>query len=65
MGRLRTVNYVAKIHEQPLPGAHPAPTDIAMGPDGCAWVSASGTDALVSWCPPYVRQLYLPLIRSK
>jgi virginiamycin B lyase len=63
MGRLQKTGYKGKTLEQPLPGVDPAPTDIAMGPDGCAWVAASGTDALASWCAPYVRQLYLPLIQ--
>ncbi len=63
MGRLQKVGYAGTIRELPLPGVDPAPTDIAMAPDACAWVSASGTNTLVSWCPPYARQLYLPLIR--
>jgi virginiamycin B lyase len=63
MGRLQKTGYRGDILEQRVPGIDPAPTDIAMGPDGCAWVSASGTDALVSWCAPYFRQLYLPLIQ--
>lgn len=65
MGRLQKVGYTGYTREQPLPGADSAPTDIAVGADGCAWVSASGTNALVSWCAPYVRQLYLPLIQRK
>ena len=65
MGRLLKVDYMGRVNQQPLPGANPAPTDIAMGPDGCAWVSASGTDALVSWCAPYFGQLYLPLVQRK
>ena len=65
VGQLQEINYEGKIRVQPLPGAAPAPTDIAMGPDGCAWVSASGTDALMSWCPPYFRQFYMPLIQRR
>ena len=65
IGQLQKVGYVGRIREQPLPGAAPAPTDIAMGSDGCAWVSTSGTDALVSWCAPYVQQVYLPLVQRK
>jgi streptogramin lyase len=65
MGQLLKVGFAGKVREQRLPGANPAPTDIAMGSDGCAWVSASGANALVSWCAPYVRQIYLPLIQRK
>jgi len=63
IGRLQKVGFEGKIREVLLPGANPAPTDIAVGPDGCAWVSASGTHELVSWCAPYFEQVYLPLIR--
>jgi streptogramin lyase len=63
VGRLQKIGFVGNTFEPLLPGVDPAPTDIAMSPDGCAWVAASGADALASWCPPYVRQLYLPLIQ--
>ena len=63
VGQLQKLGYTGRVRELPLPGANPAPSDIALGPDGCAWVSASGGDALVSWCPPYYRQLYLPMIQ--
>ena len=65
VGQLQEINYEGKIRVQPLPGAAPAPSDIAMGPDGCAWVSASGANALMSWCPPYFRQFYMPLIQRR
>ena len=65
VGQLQEINYEGRMREQPLPGPAPAPTDIAVGPDGCAWVSASGADALMSWCPPYFRPVYLPLIQRR
>jgi streptogramin lyase len=63
VGQLQKVGFAGKIHEQPVPGVGSAPTDVAVGPDGCAWISASGVNTLVSWCPPYFRELYLPLIQ--
>jgi streptogramin lyase len=45
------------VREYALPGA--APTGIAADKMGCAWVAASGQNALVNWCPPHY---YLPLV---
>ena len=62
LGRLRRIAFSAQVSELPLPSAHAMPTDIAVDLDGCAWSAASGTDQIISWCPPYFRIVYLPII---
>jgi streptogramin lyase len=50
----------SRFREFALPNA--APTGIAVDASGCAWVAASGKNALISWCPPYFRSTFLPLV---
>ena len=64
LGRLRKVDFVSQVNEFSLPGSHPMPTDIAVAGDGCAWSAASGTNQVISWCPPYFRFTYLPIIMN-
>lgn len=49
------------LREVALPDA--VPTGIAVDANGCAWIAASNQDKLISWCSPYFRFAYLPLVR--
>jgi len=38
------------------------PSGLAVDGTGCAWVAENGSRKIASWCPPYFRFVYLPLI---
>jgi len=51
------------LYELVLPAS--VPTGVAVDANGCAWVAASGQDAVISWCPPYFHSAYLPRVSNK
>jgi len=38
------------------------PLGLAVDGTGCAWIAESGSNKIASWCPPYFRFVYLPVI---
>jgi virginiamycin B lyase len=49
---------------QPLPSPNSQPTGISVSSDGTVWLTAPGSNQIVTWSPPYLdlRQVYLPII---
>jgi len=48
------------LYEQPLPGNNPRPTGITVDANGTAWITAPGTNAIISWGAPYFYRDYVP-----
>jgi hypothetical protein len=51
---------IRTVREYGLPAAS-VPLGLAVDGTGCVWIADSGTNKIVSWCPPYFRSVYLPL----
>jgi streptogramin lyase len=51
--------------EQPLPTASSQPTGLAVAGDGTVWITATGSNEVVVWSPPYfdLQRTYLPFIQ--
>jgi streptogramin lyase len=50
--------------EQSLPFPNSQPTGLAVASDGAIWVTAPGSNEIVTWLPPYLdlQKAYLPLV---
>ena len=51
---------ILTLFEQPLPGSSPRPMSITADPNGTAWITAPGVNAIMAWRQPYFYQGYLP-----
>lgn len=49
------------IREFGLP-AGSSPRGVGVDANGCMWIAEWGRERIASWCPPYFRFLYLPLV---
>jgi virginiamycin B lyase len=52
------------IWSQSLPSPNSQPTGVSVSGDGTVWLTAPGSNQIVTWSPPYLdlQQVYLPII---
>lgn len=62
VGQLRMSPPTPKlIREFGLP-AGSSPRGVGVDANGCVWIAEWGRERIASWCPPYFRFVYLPLV---